>query len=409
MNPYKNVYILGTGFSNAIAGFPVMKDFFDKMKDCCYELSRHDPSIDEILQEFLCISEVLDYRQKLAPAAEKMNLDLDNIEDLLCLIDALPPERQTEKIKLGALSTAIAATIRYSWISRCHEWMTGQYLRSLTFAEKRLDENWEPGIGFKIIHPQCISLSPELIDVFISGEKNILSDNKFQSIGIKVSETKRDTSVILEVRLPEGMQRIYCMVASPKGLPIENVFITFNYDEVLEYFLRLMGYPIDYKVGLLKPFGLAQSPTPEPIPVLKLHGSVNWYLKKVKKEDKIKIADSYDDIRGNEEKIPYLLPPTWKKNDAKINRIWATAIRHISEASRIFIIGYSIPQTDLHFKYLLAAGLAGNIGLKEIVFINPDKEMGARWDWLFGDESRPIRKRIKRVDSLPQAPSFYGR
>ena len=36
------------------------------------------------------------------------------------------------------------------------------------------------------------------------------------------------------------------------------------------------------------------------------------------------------------------------------------------------IIGFSIPPTDLHFKYLLAAGLQNNYSLREIVFVNPE-------------------------------------
>ena len=34
------------------------------------------------------------------------------------------------------------------------------------------------------------------------------------------------------------------------------------------------------------------------------------------------------------------------------------------------MIGYSIPPTDQHFKYLLAAGLQGNISLRDVVFVN---------------------------------------
>jgi len=39
------------------------------------------------------------------------------------------------------------------------------------------------------------------------------------------------------------------------------------------------------------------------------------------------------------------------------------------------IIGFSIPPTDIHFKYLLAAGLQENISLRKIYCVNTDPEV----------------------------------
>lgn len=50
-----------------------------------------------------------------------------------------------------------------------------------------------------------------------------------------------------------------------------------------------------------------------------------------------------------------------------------------------------MPTIDLHFKYLLAAGLRENISLREIVFVNPDAErITERARQIFGEfERRP--------------------
>jgi hypothetical protein len=36
--------------------------------------------------------------------------------------------------------------------------------------------------------------------------------------------------------------------------------------------------------------------------------------------------------------------------------VWRTAAQHLSEAEHIFIIGYSLPETDQFFRYLYGLG-----------------------------------------------------
>jgi hypothetical protein len=43
-------------------------------------------------------------------------------------------------------------------------------------------------------------------------------------------------------------------------------------------------------------------------------------------------------------------------------------------ATRIIIVGYSMPSIDQHFKYLLTAGLQDNISLRKIFIVNPALE-----------------------------------
>jgi len=50
-------------------------------------------------------------------------------------------------------------------------------------------------------------------------------------------------------------------------------------------------------------------------------------------------------------------------------------VQALKEATRIIIIGFSIPPTDIHFKYLMAAGLQENISLRQIFCINTNPQV----------------------------------
>lgn len=69
---------------------------------------------------------------------------------------------------------------------------------------------------------------------------------------------------------------------------------------------------------------------------------------------------------------PLLVPPTWRKDPAvQLSDAWDGAVSALRSATTVAIIGYSIPPTDQHFKYLLAAGLRDNISLRNVLFVNP--------------------------------------
>jgi hypothetical protein len=105
--------------------------------------------------------------------------------------------------------------------------------------------------------------------------------------------------------------------------------------------------------------------------LLKLHGSVNWARAP---DGNLTIFGSYDDVRVND-LVPELVPPTWRKVfGEQLNDIWSGALRAIESATRVIALGFSIPETDLHFKYLLAAGLQNNLSLRQIVAVNRDKK-----------------------------------
>src|SRR6185437_4729753 len=134
------------------------------------------------------------------------------------------------------------------------------------------------------------------------------------------------------------------------------------------------------------------------MPLLKLHGSTNWAYPGGR-GGKLRIFDSYERLRASGY-APELVPPTWRKSfDGPLAYVWQQALEQISRATRLVVIGFSMPPTDLHFKYLLAAGLRENISLREIVFVNPDgASVEERARQLFGDLSRRPSVRMIQTD-----------
>ncbi len=160
---------------------------------------------------------------------------------------------------------------------------------------------------------------------------------------------------------------------SPQG---QNAFITFNYDTVLEDALDNLG--LGFKYGLGEGYDHHTSkPVGQAVPIFKLHGSVNWgidgsSLKGI--PDALKIYPDSSTLLADKAQ-PVLVPPTWKKIFAgPLGGVWAAAIETLSTATRIVIIGFSMPPTDMHFKYLMAAGLQNNVSLRHIVFVNPGED-----------------------------------
>src|SRR5258705_4363446 len=77
-----NVYVLGAGFS-VDAGIPVLNDFLYETRGSLNWLKRHDRS-----DELNATREVLLFRKEAASAALRVNLNVENIEDLFSLAEA---------------------------------------------------------------------------------------------------------------------------------------------------------------------------------------------------------------------------------------------------------------------------------------------------------------------------------
>lgn len=167
--------------------------------------------------------------------------------------------------------------------------------------------------------------------------------------------------------------------------------LTFNYDLALDYALYYEGISIDY--GLENHYVERES-----IPVLKLHGSLNWakgevssgiypwmlgdFLdgewRKLKSHTPFslplgsKIGD-YQLADEDAEDEPVLVPPTWNKAEYQnqLQSVWSRASDELEEAEHIFCIGFSLNPTDSFFRYLYGLGTVGGRPLKNFFVVDP--------------------------------------
>ena len=316
-----NVYILGAGFSRE-AGLPLISDFLSQMRDSYDWLVQQNRVI-----EAEAVNEVLKFRLAAASAAYWVNLDLENIEELFSLAFA-----NTDGIATS-MQLAIAATLDYARKTKGPQ---------RTRMDVRSSENLFDSKASK--WPRWVKPA--------TGPQDINGAGAYE-IGTYALHVAR-----LLGMLKDG---------KPQG---ENTFITFNYDTLLEDALDELGLSFSYGSEIRRrPYKGSQF-LAEAIPVYKLHGSVNWA--RMSKVNLIEVLKNYDDPSNGLRK-PELLPPTWKKVfKNEIESVWQEAIGKLNRATRIIIIGFSMPPTDMHFKYLLAAGLKKNISLRQILFVNPD-------------------------------------
>ncbi len=176
--------------------------------------------------------------------------------------------------------------------------------------------------------------------------------------------------------------------------------ITFNYDIAIDVALHMARLGIDY--------GLGSSSSSGYVPLLKLHGSLNWasnsndgsivpltlgdYLSKYSikfpmniSECRIPIGAQLKEYFSNNTNIeveaePVIVPPTWNKAEHHqiLSQVWGRAAKELSQAEYIFIIGYSLTETDVFFRLLYALGTVGGAPLKKIEVFNPDNSVETR-------------------------------
>lgn len=171
--------------------------------------------------------------------------------------------------------------------------------------------------------------------------------------------------------------------------------ITFNYDVALDVAMCRKG------LGPVYGFG-PEVKCEFPIKLLKLHGSLNWAVSDglVHPFTFEKLFSHYyyfEPLIGNQdfgylpigselknlfsehlqlevEPEPVIIPPAWNKADYHriLPTIWGEAAKELEEAEHVFIIGYSLPETDAFFKLLYGLGTAGEKILQRVVVYNPD-------------------------------------
>ncbi len=336
----KNVFILGAGFS-ADAGAPVMKDFLQRSK---YLLDNPDPSLPAADRD--AFTRVFEFLRRLRAAEAKITLDLENIEHLFGLAEM--------DVEFG-------------------EGNGGDFRRNLIFLILRTIEN---------------SIRNDLA----KGQWNIVT-----------KEGDKRCSRGVEANYGE----LFAALASRKWLPgphgigpdgqCQDTIITMNYDCFLDASLVRVGVSPDYQLTSAE-YPRDWTGLSARIALLKLHGSANW-LRCVSDLCKGKVwiweGRQPDGRLGyfygaacpscQRPIEPVIVPPTWAKGGQRdiFAPIWSRALQALQQAGRIFIIGYSMPEADAFFQYMLGLALATNEEIDQVIVVNPTPEAQQRFKQLF--------------------------
>jgi len=312
----KSVFILGAGAS-VPAGAPVLNDFLKKAREL---LDNPNSELDNADRE--AFKHVFEWRGRMYPALRFLKLDLENMENLFCLVDM--------SYQLG-------------------------------FEKKKKEKN---------IINDLIRLVGRTLDLTIKFKEIYKIDNL-------TDKTYLDFINLLENRNQ--------LKSDAKKIELDSI-ITLNYDIVCDQVFWIQDIPFTYDYPVV-------DQDDSKYKLLKLHGSINW---RVCSNQKCKYIDPsryfprspYTDLytldiakriydnpceKCKKPLIPFIVPPTWNKiaYSKGLKSIWKSASKEIEQATRIIIIGYSLPETDSYFKYLLAISLSKNESLQEIILINP--------------------------------------
>jgi len=179
--------------------------------------------------------------------------------------------------------------------------------------------------------------------------------------------------------------------------------ITFNYDIAADYAFQLNRVPFTYCLtdeidGEVR------------IPILKLHGSLNWGRCSIPScglitnqsgraepemiDNKIALLRCSRHFArmtcrvcaGPVEPEPVIVPPTWNKGEyhLTLGPVWQRAAAELSRANNIFVFGYSLPTVDSFFRSLYALGSVGSPMLKRFIVHDIDEAVHSRFLSILG-------------------------
>jgi len=128
----------------------------------------------------------------------------------------------------------------------------------------------------------------------------------------------------------------------------------------------------------------------------KLHGSDSWFHAETEASVGNPIyyfpyASWEDKVSGSEElvkgKTPFIVPPRFNKamyfQNEIMSEIWAKAREALASAQRIFVLGYSLPPSDLEMRYFLAVNARRNE--QEVFVFDTNPEVINRFSAVFGN------------------------
>lgn len=176
---------------------------------------------------------------------------------------------------------------------------------------------------------------------------------------------------------------------------VDNIIVSMNYDilldNALEGFKTRSGHGWNYAGIETFNFPIIDTKANSTINYFKPHGSLNWlYCPNCKKIDVSYGEKIYYDFVRPFKKLPichscnqttfepFLIPPVWNKHIYKKkfgNDFWELIKNHFENATSIFFVGYSLPESDMEIRYAIKAGLCMNSDKPKVVIVEPKNEV----------------------------------
>jgi hypothetical protein len=208
--------------------------------------------------------------------------------------------------------------------------------------------------------------------------------------------------------------------------------ITFNYDIGLDYAFQVDSMPFEYRCGIPTGVNPGKKQSPGAIDLLKLHGSLSWghcnkcdrvvpfELKEYLSNFAFIAPEDHETTRTLEianllvqrsctacgrtlAENPVIVPPTWNKGNVHtgLSSVWRAAASHLAEAENVFIIGYSLPDTDEFFRYFYALGTVGDTVLNTFSVVDKNKQVFEKFKKILGPTAHacfvPIEDTFERA------------
>ena len=203
--------------------------------------------------------------------------------------------------------------------------------------------------------------------------------------------------------------------------------ISFNYDTLVERAAAMIEteknsnltagqlYPVQLTLASRRDGMVFSSEEVETFTLSKLHGSINWFYSGAAESTGEVIYYTHVDKWGTptsrelrsqaavSDKTPLIVPPTTEKvrffQHESLKRLWARALVSISGATRLYVIGYSLPESDLAVRLFLHAGGEGASPKKELYVVNSDCKVVSRYHELL-DQVFEVKEKYVVDDAI---------
>lgn len=229
--------------------------------------------------------------------------------------------------------------------------------------------------------------------------------------------------------IPSDSYKRFAELFSRFHQPNESIaIITFNYDVGIELALHYLGQEFSYCLdGKQQRTSGISLQSYNVMPLLKLHGSINWgtttgsepdapiiecpitwlpntaYAQQRTARSKADPSQTYSLQVGSRfftwireaghpqiREAPVIVPPGMYKTEYQnsLRQVWRAAARELADAEYIYVIGYSLPSTDFFFHNLYALGTVSSTILRRFTVIDTNPEIESRFKGLLGPAAR---------------------